>query len=188
MAELFAELIVFENAIHEYDKFWYIWKLFEDNIINLCKSGDEYWFIDKIIKAYFLAKSNYGYIWKQESKEWESLKDKDIKFLRDISYKIAHCPSVLYSISILLTSIGSKYEKMGIEWIAKILRDNQKNLEKKLDSDAIFHIKIFIRKHILQNITTIKKNKKIKNDILEILNFLVLRNSAIGYMLRERIL
>jgi hypothetical protein len=188
IAEFFVELIILEDKIHEYDKFWYIWELFEDNIINLCKSGDEYWFIDKIIKAYFLAKSNHAYMWKQEVKEWEVLKEKDIKFLRDISYSISHCPSVLYSISILLTSIGSKYEEIGVAWISKILRDNQQILEKNLDSDAVFHIEIFVRIYILKNIANIKKNSKIKNDILEILNFLVLRGSAIGYMLRERIL
>lgn len=45
-----------------------------------------------------------------------------------------------------------------------------------------------VRKYILQNNMKIKTEKVKKNEVLDILNFLVERGSAIGYMLRDRIL
>ncbi|MBL0708852.1 MAG: hypothetical protein JJW00_07395, partial [Sulfurimonas sp.] len=154
----------------------------------LCKDGDKYWHIDNIIKAYFLAWSMHGNIWKKDTKDWHSLKEKDIRFLKNISSKIGHCPSVLYSISKLLTDIGSSYLNDEIGWISIILKNNKNLYADELESDTIFHIENLVRKYILQNNIEIKTKKVKKNEVLEILNFLIEKGSAVGYMLRERIL
>ena len=187
-SKFFLQFISAQDVLNKYNNFWYIWELFEDKIIELCKDGDKYWHIDNIIKAYFLAWSTHGDIWRGDSKDWHSLNEKDIRFLKNISSRIGHCPSVLYSISKLLTDIGSPYLNDGIGWIAIILKGNKNLLTDELESDTIFHIQNLVRKYILENNMKIKKEKTKKNEVLEILNFLIERGSAIGYMLRERIL
>jgi len=57
-----------------------------------------------------------------------------------------------------------------------------------LEPNTIFNLEIITRKYVLQNSQEIKKSKFKKEEILELLNFLVEKGSAIGYMLRERVL
>jgi len=57
-----------------------------------------------------------------------------------------------------------------------------------LEPNTIFNLEIITRKYVLQNSQEIKKSKFKKEEILELLNFLVEKGSATGYMLRERIL
>ena len=184
---LLLEFIRTQKIINEYDKFWYIWNLFLNKIIEISKDR-EYGYIDNIIQTYLLAWSPYGAIWKESAKEWHSLKEKDKRFFKRISNEIGHCPSTLYSISKLLTGIGSSYLNDGIGWISTMIKNNKNLLTDKLEPDTIFHIENLTRSYILQNSEKIKKEKVKKEEVLEILNFLVEKGSAIGYMLRERVL
>ena len=185
---LLTQFILAQDEINKYDNFWYVWELFEDTIIETCKDGDKYRHIDQIIKAYLLAWGKYGAIWKDTAKEWHSLKDKDIRYFKKLTKKIGHCPSVLYSISKLLTSIGSTYQNDGISWIANILRDNSNISTDKLEADTVFHLENLIRKYVFIQSQKIRKERKTKDDILTILNFLIEKGSAVAYMLREKVL
>jgi hypothetical protein len=188
LAKLLTQFILTQDKSEKYDNFWYVWRLFEDKIIELCNEGDTHGYIDQIIKAYLLVWSPYGEIWKDTAKEWHSLKDKDRRFFKRISEEIGHCPTVLYSISKLLTEIGSPYLSDGIGWISNMLRKNSNLLTDKLEVNTIFHLENLIRKYIFINTEKIKKEKKTKEDTLIILNFLIEKESSLGYMLRERIL
>ena len=95
---------------------------------------------------------------------------------------------MLYSISKLLTGIGSVYLNEGISWIADLLKNNSNLLNEKHELDTVFHLENLTRKYIFLQSMKIKKDRKTKEDILIILNFLVERGSAVGYMLREKIL
>jgi len=187
VSKLFTQFILTQDKLEKYDNFWYIWELFEDKIIELCKNRKGY-YSKQIINAYLLAWGSYGDIWKKSAKDWHSLKEKDKRFFKRMSEKIGHCPSTLYSISKLLTSVGSSYLNDGIGWISSMIKNNPNLLADKLETNTIFNIQILARQYILQNSEKIKKEKVKKQEILEILNFLVEKGSAIGYMLRERIL
>ena len=188
ISTLLTQFILTQNSLNKYDNFWYIWGLFEDEIIKLCKDRDSYGYIKQIIKAYLLVWGSYGAIWKESAKEWHSLKEKDKRFFKRISNEIGHCPSTLYSISKLLTGIGSSYLNDGIGWISTMIKNNKNLLTDKLEPNTIFHIENLTRNYILQNSEKIKKEKVKKEEVLAILNFLVEKGSAIGYMLRERVL
>ena len=95
---------------------------------------------------------------------------------------------MLYSISKLLTGIGSGFLNEGISWIADLLRNNTNLLNNKLEPDTIFHLENLIRKYIFLQSAKIKKDRKSKDDVLIILNFLVEKGSAVAYMLREKVL
>ena len=184
---LLLEFIRVQDVINEYDKFWYVWNLFENKIIEICKDG-EYSYTDKIIQTYLLAWSPSGAIWKEKSKDWHSLKERDKRFFKKISKKIGHCTSTLYSISKLLTGIGSSYLNDGIGWISYMVKNDKNLLTDELEPNTVFNLEIITRKYVLQNSQEIKKQKVKKEELLEVLNFLVKKGSAIGYMLRERVL
>ena len=188
MTSLLTQLIYTQDITNNYDNFWYIWELLENNIIDICKDGEKYSDVKQIIKAYLLAQGRYGSLWKDTAQEWHSLQDKDIRFFKKLTKKIGHCPSVLYSISKLLTSIASKYQNDGISWIADLLRSNSNLSYDKIEPDTVFHLENLIRNYVFIQNEQIKKGGKIKNDVLTILNFLVEKGSAIGYMLREKVL
>ena len=188
ITSLLTQLIYAQDKINRYDNFWLVWESLEDKIIDICKEGEGYRDIDQIVKVYFLAWGKYGAIWNDTAKEWHSLKDKDIRFFKKLTKKIGHGPSVVYSISKLLTGIGSAYLNEGISWIADLLRNNSNLSNDKLESDTVFHLENLIRKYVFLQSSKIKKDRKTKDDVLTILNFLVEKGSAVAYMLREKIL
>lgn len=188
IASLLTQLIFTQDSINNYDNFWYIWELFENNIIDICKDGEKRHHVDQIVKVYLLAWGEYGAIWNNSAKEWHSLKNKDIRFFKKLTKKIGHCPSVLYSISKLLTSIASKYQKIGVSCIADMIRNNGSLSNEKLELNTVFHLENLIRKYVYIQSEQIKKDRETKNDVLTILNFLVEKGSAVAYMLREKVL
>ncbi len=101
---------------------------------------------------------------------------------------IGHCSSVLYSLSKVINSIGSNFLEDGILWISGILKKNDNLAKDELEVNTIFYIENIIRKYIFKNRQKIKTTKKIKEDVIIILNFLVERGSVTGYLLREDIL
>lgn len=183
IAEMFTEFISAEDRLNAYENFWAVWHLFEDQIFQLSKDGDGRWYIDKIVKSYLFANNP----WKETVTEWHTLKEENKRFFKKISEKIGHCPSVLYSISKLLNDVGSTFLDEGITWISIILH-NKNLLNAKLEVNTIYYLENIVRKYIYHSREKIRKTKKIKDDVLSILNFLIEKGSVIGYILRESIL
>lgn len=141
-ADYFTEIILAEDILKTDEKFWLIWNIFKDKILQLCKDGDRQWNIGKIIKSYLFAQVH----WKDTAKEWHALKDNNKLFFKNISENIGHCPSTLYSISKLLNDIGSSYLDDGIIWISNILEKNHDYVNKKLETNTIYYLENIIRK------------------------------------------
>lgn len=184
IADLFKEFIYAEDYLNSYEKFWEAWNLFEDKIIYLCKDGDKHWYVDKIVKSYLFAQN----LWKETASEWHTFKDENKRFFKKMSEKIGHCPSALYAISKLLNDIGSSYLNDGVSWISDILQSNNDLLNAKLETNIIYYLENLARKYIYKNREKIKKTKRLKQEVLIILNFLIEKSSVVGYMLRENIL
>jgi len=183
IADLFQEFILAEDMLNTDDKFWFIWTIFKEKVIDICKDGDRYWHVDKIVKSYLFTQVH----WKETAKEWHSIKDKDKRFFKEISDKIGHCPSTIYAISKLLNDIGSPYINDGVIWISDILDKNKDYVNKKLEINTIYHIENIVRKYTFKNREKIKRTKHLKNKLIIILNFLIEKGSTIGYMVRESI-
>lgn len=64
--------------MNSYENFWEVWDLFKDKVSELCKEGDRYWYIDKIIKSYLFAQNH----WKETATEWHTLKNENKRFLK----------------------------------------------------------------------------------------------------------
>ncbi len=184
VADLFQEFISTEDRLNTYDKFWQVWNLFYKKVIELCKDGDKYLNIENIIKSYLFAKTT----WKETTTDWHTLKDNNKRFFREIAKNIGHCSSTLYSISKLLNGIGSKYLNNGISWISEILNCNKNLWTDKLETSTVYYIENLVKKYIYENREKIRKMKKLKQEVLIILDFLIEKGSVVGYMLRENIL
>jgi len=184
IAELFQEMITAEDHLDTYKRFWVVWALFSNKVVELCKDGDERWHISKIIRSYLFAQT----LWKESATSWHTLKEKDKRFFGEIIKNIGHCSSAFYSISKLLNDIGSPYLEDGIIWVSFMLNANKNLWVDKLETNTIFYIESFVKKYVYNYREKIRKSNKLKCEILIILNYLVEKGSVIGYMLREDIL
>jgi hypothetical protein len=184
VAELFNEFVSAEDRLNAYDNFWVVWDFFKDKIINLCKNGDGYWYVDRIIRSYLFAQAP----WKETAKEWHTLKDENKRFFKIMSEQIGHCPSALYAISKLLNDIGSPYLNDGVQWISNMLKNNQELYTKELVTNTIYYIENLARKYIYKNRENIRRTRQLKQEVIIILDFLIEKASVVGYLLRESIL
>ncbi len=184
IADLFEEFIYAENHLVLYESFWYVWSLFEDKVIEVCKNGDDSWYTSKIIKSYLFALTQ----WKETTTEWHTLKSEDKRFFKRMSKKLRHCPSILYSISKLLNDVGSSYLDDGVDWVSGILEKNENLSNRELETNTIYYLENLARKYIYNNREKIKMVKSSKDQVLIILDFLIEKGSAVGYMLRESVL
>jgi hypothetical protein len=95
MADFFQKFVSVEDRLNQYEEFWFVWEAFYGEIVNMCKKETHYGYTNEIIHNYLLA---WPY-WKEDAKEWHTLKDREKVFYQKISNDIGHLPSVLYSIS-----------------------------------------------------------------------------------------
>jgi len=184
MAEFFEEFISVEDRLNQYDEFWIVWNAFYKNIVDVCIKESRYHYTKEILRNYLLA---WPY-WKEDAKEWHTLKEREKSFYRKVAEDIGHHPSVFYSISKILNDIGSNFIDDGIIWISNILLKNKELISGELETNTIYYTENIIRRYVLTNRKKIKTSLQIKNQVIVILNFLVERGSVTGYLLREDIL
>ncbi len=184
IADLFEEFITAEDYLNSYENFWEVWNIFKDKIIEICKKGDGYWHVDKILKSYLFAQN----LWNESAIEWHTFKDTNKSFFKEITEKIGHCSSTLCAISKLLNGIGNLYLDDGIIWISEMIKNNDNLSKVKLEINTLYYLENIIKKYTYKNREKIKKTKELKQNILIILDFLINKGSVVGYMLRESIL
>ena len=90
-----------------------------------------------------------------------------------MSEKIGHCPSALYAISKLLNDIGSSYLHDGVSWISNILKNNKNILNAKLETNTVYYLENLSKKYIYKNREKIRKTRRLKQEVLIILDFLI---------------
>ena len=184
IADLFEQFIYAEDRLDTYDKFWQVWTLFFGKLVTLCKDGDGYWYVDRIVKSYLFAQT----LWKDTATDWHTLKDRDSRFFKEIAKKIGHCPSTLYALVKSLNGVASRYQNPGIEWLSGMLTRNKELWTAKLEPDTLYYLEALVRKYIYKEREGIRRTKQLKEEVLVILEFLVEKGSVIGYLLRENIL
>ena len=182
-ADLFRKFIIEQDRLKTYDNFWEVWNLFKEKVIEICRDGDNRGHRRKIIKSYLFARTPL----EETITSWHTLRDNDKTFFKEISREIGHCPSVIYSVSELINGIGSHYLDDGMLWVSDMLTRNQNLLSDNLEESTIYHMEGFTKKYVRENLVNIKENKELKKQILVVLDFLISKDSVIGYMLRDRI-
>ena len=76
----------------------------------------------------------------------------------------------------------------GVSWISYMLGNNKELVEAKLETNTLYYLENLVKKYVYENREKIKRTKKLKQDVLLILDFLTERGSVVGYLLRENIL
>ena len=184
LEDLLYELISAEDKLNQYELFWCIWDAFYEKIVALAKTAYTYFHTKSIIRNYLLAWS----YWREGLTEWHSLKEREKFFYSKVVNDMGHCPTVLYSVAKVLNDIGSNYLEEGISWISTILEKNENLLSEELETNTIYYLESLVRRYISKNRLTLKTTRRVKQQIMTILNFLVARGSTTGYWLRDDIL
>lgn len=180
-ASFVSELVAAEDKSNKVEQFWVVWSLLYDAIINKDIYG---YYSDNLIIDYMLA----WRWWTEGIEEWHSLGENNLWLYENAARELGNHPAVLYSISRVLNSIGSHFINQGTNWIYTIVSKN-KNLEMKdLESNTIFYLERLMRKFIFLNKERIKREIRLKNRVIPILDFMIERGSVHGYLLRESIL
>ncbi|PEF73157.1 ATPase [Bacillus pseudomycoides] len=184
MADLFEEFIRAEDSLKTYDNFWLVWDLFYENVAELCKCKGYGRYNQKIIKNYLFAQGP----WSGNATEWHSLQDNNKRFFSKVTRDMGESPAVLYTTAKLLNGIGQKYLNSGISWISRILNNHPNLWTNQLEENTMYQLEKLVKSYIYKNRERIKRETKLKREILDILDFLVEKGSVAGYMLRENIL
>ena len=184
IVDLFEKFIIAEDEIENYSVFWRVWSIFKEKVIKLCKDEPFSSNKDNIVKSYLFAKSR----WINGVEGWHTLKESNKFFIKEITEELGCCSSVLYSIAKLLNNIGSIYFNDGVLWISNMLDKNKDLLIKDIDANTIYYLERYIRKFIYVNREKVKIIKKLKFEVIVILDFLIEKGSVVGYILREDIL
>ncbi|MCM2534320.1 ATP-binding protein [Neobacillus pocheonensis] len=184
MADLFKEFIIAEDMLKTYDNFWLVWELFYDKVAELCKGESYGYYNQKIIKSYLFAQT----LWNENATEWHTLKDNNKRFLNKVTRNMGGAPSVLYAIAKLLNGVGQKYLNNGISWISRILIEHHNIRTEQLEGNTIYQLENLVKSYIYKNREKVRRETKLKQEVLIILDFLVEKGSVAGYMLRENVL
>ena len=184
-SDFIERIILSEDKIQSNNNFWFIWKLLYRKIIEIFSSYNlNNRSEDSIIINYLLAWKWWG----KKQTSWQSLNQENLWLYEDISNDLPNHPAVFYSITRVLYSVGSHFHEDGIDWLFNIVSVNPKLELRGLEFDTLFYLEKVLRQYIFINREKIKKDFKLKNKIIEILNFMVERASVHGYLLRENIL
>ncbi len=182
-ASFIGELISAENNLNKYDQFWYVWNSLYPKIIEIGKNSRSY-HLKEVIINYLLA----WRWWSEGIEDWHSLKNDTLSLYVNVSKDIGHIPSVLYSITRVLNSIGKHFQSEGIDWIYIIVSNNSSMELDDLESHTLIYLERFVRKFIFINKQKLKEEIRLKNKVIPILDFMIERGSIHGYLLRESIL
>lgn len=182
--KFFQYFISAEDSLNKYEQFWKVWNAFYEKIKVICTTNNYYYDTKGVVYNYLLA----GPYWKKTAKEWHSLKEREKLFYKRVSESIGHFPPVLYSVSKILNEIGGNFLEDGIFWLSNIIEKNNNLLSEELEINTIYYIENIMRKYLLTNRQKIRTTLQTKKAVVNILNFLVERGSATGYLLRENII
>jgi hypothetical protein len=178
------ELISAEDYKTKYEQFWYIWGKLYPKFIEICCKNSRKYHLGQVVRSYLLAWQR----WKEDITEWHSLKKENLSFYKNTVDDIGDNPNVLYSISEVLTSIGSKFLDEGIDLVYNIISKNKSLELKDLKSAILYNLEKLMRNFIFINREKIRRELKLKNKVILILGFMIELGSVRGYLLRENIL
>lgn len=184
MADLFKEFIYVEDRLQKYDNFWLVWDIFFEKIVELNNKRKNSYSNSRIIKSYLFANT----LWNENAIEWHTLTEQNKRFLLKVTREIGDSPAVLYSVVKLLNGIGQRFINSGISWISHILFEHQSLWNVELEDNTIYYLENVSKRYIYINREKIRREARIKREVLIVLDFLVEKGSVAGYMLRESIL
>ncbi|MCC2600505.1 ATP-binding protein [Sphingobacterium sp. FBM7-1] len=178
-----GEIITAEDSLMNREQFWYIWNKLFPKIKELCDYPRSP-YLKQVIINYLLA----WQFWKDRIEEWHSLSRENLSLYVNASKEMGHIPAVLYSVTRVLNTVGSNFKNEGIDWVYTIVSNNRLLQLGDFESNTLYYLETYLRKFIFNNRQEIKKEIRLKNKVIPILEFMIERGSVHAYLLRESIL
>lgn len=169
------EFIYTEDRIHKKEAFWHVWKLLYDTMV---KRGG--WYDGRLLSIYMLS-DNMAL----SEGEWHSFDENDIWLFESLSKDCGNSPVVLYAVAKSLNGLACKYIRQGINWLFEITHNHSTLNLGEYQDNTIFYMETLLNKHIRKNRMEIRKDNMYRKKIMDILSFMVERDSVQAYMLRE---
>lgn len=182
-SEFIRTLINVQWEINKKHEFWIVWNDIYPKIKSISKYGKNH-YLEEIIINYLLAWKWWG----EDQKEWNGLSFENKDFYEKCSRELNNIPATLYSISRILNNIGSCFFNEGIYWLYNIISAEKIDILGNLESNTLFYLEKYMRKFIYENKQLIKMDSRLKNIVIEILNWMIELASVHAYLLRESIL
>lgn len=168
-SELIEAFINAANRLDCYEEFWTVWNLLYDPVVELSKKSGYRHDTKQVIRNYLLA---WRY-WKETTREWYVLKDRDRAFYKKAVIDMGEPVTVLYSLAKVLYDIGSKFADDGITWLSDLLENNPGLYTEDLEVNTVYHLEHVLRRYILSNRKKIKSSPALKKRVIKILDFLI---------------
>lgn len=189
-------IIIAEDITPRYAAFWSLWQLMKPYIFAACEkkkeqssnSGAELSVehgLGVVLAEYLLA----GNFWNKGVKSWHSLQGENADFYLLASNQVGYHGVTLYAVSRVLNTIGfNAFFDDGIEWLSSIVRDNPHLRNVSLPVNTRYYLEVYMNRYVRKYIFTLPSNPQCKHMVLDVLDFLVEKGSATGFLLREEIL
>lgn len=172
---LLLEFIYTEDRLNKSENFWHVWKL-------LYKSITErgVWYNGRVMGIYMLS----DHMALEEGK-WHSFNKENIWLFDKLSTDCGQEPIVMFSTAKSLNGLACDYIEQGIEWLFRIVHNHSSIELRDYQSNTIYYMEKIFSRYIRKKRMTIRSNNIKKQKIIDILSFMVERESVQAYMLRE---
>lgn len=179
-SKFLLELFIAQDAINNYESFWYIWLCCYDKIKQL--ANDSRFTSEDLIENYLFA----GEIMNcDDAKSRHSLQKENMKFYYDAAKDMGSHPHVLYSIARVFNGIASNFIEDGLKIIHLLVSSNNYEI---ISNNTMFYIETLSKNYYLLYKTKIRTDIQKKKMLIDVLTFLIEHGSDFGYILRDEIL
>ena len=178
--DLFKYFVYAEDELKRIDAFWFIWNLFFSKIIEMFNSPRSKKNF-KILRAYLFNSIK----WNENAKDWHSFDSQGKLFLKRIGESLKASECIIGYFSYLFYCAGSQYLNDGITWLANMAKNCIINTNETCNT---YYLEQIIKKYIYENLSEIRTNGIRKREVIDILDFLIKKESVLGYMLKDSIL
>lgn len=190
---IICEADMFKNK----ERFWIIWNALFETVERMVKSEEEHqkenfefsWKgehdVNNILLEYLLAGCN---TWTKDIKKWELVTNKDIDFWERCCRAFGYHKATLLGVGYFINHIGFEIAReKAITWIYEII-SNQEHLWKvELLTNTIYYLENYMKIYCDYYMKEIKTDFNTKKKVIKVLDFMVEKESSIGFMLRDEL-
>lgn len=177
-------------------RFWLIWNDIFEDVEEVGKSDKGHQkenfnftrkeiYVNNIILEYLLASK---YAWETEIKQWELVINDNIDFWGKCCKTLGYHKATLLGIGYFINHMDFEViKKEAITWIYEIISNHAHLWRVELLTDTIYYLENYMKIYCDYYMKEIKTDFNMRNKVIKILDFMVEKESAIGFMLRDEL-
>ena len=179
---LLSGFVFVADRLNEPDSFWNIWNLLYNPVVKQPVGG---YHRCEILMNYFLGEN-----WKETTRSWHSLRERDLKFYDSLVKDIApaDAPILFYVLNSNMQRIAYPYQYQSVNWIYDVVRRFGVSIHGNLIPGTISLLENNMTSFVANNREQVRTNPSLRKKLTEILSFAVAQGSAQAYTLRESVI